>query len=46
MLASAGDAIPKFEVANRHKDEGKINGMELAEALMEEYLAAKHVREL
>ena len=46
MLAAAGDAVPKFAVPNRLKDEGKVNLMGLAEALMEKYLASKHVWEL
>ena len=45
-VAPSGDAVPKFAVANRLTDEGKVNRMELAEALMEEYLAAKQVWEL
>lgn len=32
--------------ANHCEDEGKVNGMELAEAFMEEYLTAKQVWEL
>lgn len=40
-VAPSGENVPKFAVANRLMDEGKVNRMELAEALMEEYLAAK-----
>ena len=41
-VAPSGDAVPKFAVAYRLMDEGKVNRIELAEALME-YLAAKQV---
>jgi hypothetical protein len=41
-----GEPVPQFAVANRLSDDGKVNRMELAEALMEEYLAAKQVWEL
>ena len=41
-----GKPVPQFAVANKLTEEGKVNRMELAEALMEEYLAAKQVWEL
>ena len=41
-----GEPVPQFAVANKLSDDGKVNRMELAEALMEEYLAAKQVWEL
>jgi len=39
-VAPSGDVIPKFAVDKKLTDEGKVNRMELAEALVEEYLAA------
>jgi hypothetical protein len=41
-----GEPVPQFAVANRLSDDGKVNRMELAEALTEEYLSAKQVWEL
>jgi len=46
LVAPSGDTVPMFAVANRLTDEGKVNRMELVEALMEESLAAKQVWEL
>ena len=45
-VAPSSDAVLKFAVANRLTDNGKVNHMELAEALMEEDLAVKQVWEL
>jgi len=43
-VAPSGDVIPKFAVDKKLTDKGKVNRMELAEALVEalveEYLAA------
>ena len=41
-----GEPVPQFAVANKMSDDGKVNRLELAEALMEEYLSAKQVWEL
>ena len=40
-----GEPVPQFAVANRLSEDNKVNRMELAEALMEEYLTAKQVWE-
>jgi hypothetical protein len=44
-VAPSGDVASKFAVVNRPMDDGKVNRMELTEALMEEYFSAKHVWE-
>ncbi|KIJ90210.1 hypothetical protein K443DRAFT_15285 [Laccaria amethystina LaAM-08-1] len=41
-----GEHVPQFAVANKLSDDGKVNRMELAEALMEEYLSAKQIWEV
>ncbi|KAF9525728.1 hypothetical protein CPB83DRAFT_885381 [Crepidotus variabilis] len=45
-LTSDITAKPQFSVANKLTDENKVNRMELAEALMQEYLSAKQAWEL
>ncbi|KAF8165904.1 hypothetical protein B0H34DRAFT_780581 [Crassisporium funariophilum] len=40
------DAKPQFSVANKLSEDNKVNRMELADALMHEYLAAKQAWEL
>ena len=46
LTSPDGEPVPQFAVANRLSEDGKVNRMELAEALMEEYLSAKQVWEL